>query len=272
LLISGLAGATLIRIAPGFGIDAEVLDPRLSRQSLEALGREHAGEQNPLAFYVRFLNGLLHGDAGRSVVFGQPVAALISERLPTTLRSAFFGLAFGWSAAVLFAAVCALRARPAALLSGLAFSGALLSIPSAVVAMVCLLMGLPPACAIAAVVFPRVFPHAYEQLRAGQSKPHVLMARARGLSAARVFLVHTVPPVLGPVLALAGVSAILAFGASIPIEALADSPGIGQLAWQAALARDLPVLVSLTILLTSVTVLANMLADIFAVRFQRHSA
>ena len=44
-------------------------------------------------------------------------------------------------------------------------------------------------------------------------------------------------------LALAGVTVSLAFGAAIPVEAIADSPGVGQLAWQAALGRDLPVLV-----------------------------
>jgi len=34
-------------------------------------------------------------------------------------------------------------------------------------------------------------------------------------------------------------------------------PGIGQLAWQAALARDLPLLVNVTVLVTLVTLLAN---------------
>jgi ABC-type dipeptide/oligopeptide/nickel transport system permease component len=84
-----------------------------------------------------------------------------------------------------------------------------------------------------------------------------------------VFLFHAVPTVLPPLLALAGVSAILGFSASIPIEALADSPGIGQLAWRAALGRDLPVLVSITLLLTAVAVLANMLADIVTGRLRR---
>jgi ABC-type dipeptide/oligopeptide/nickel transport system permease component len=41
-------------------------------------------------------------------------------------------------------------------------------------------------------------------------------------------------------LALAGVSATIALSAAIPVEVICDSPGIGQLAWQAATARDLP--------------------------------
>jgi peptide/nickel transport system permease protein len=75
---------------------------------------------------------------------------------------------------------------------------------------------------------------------------------------------------LMPLVALAGVSVTLAFGASIPIEALADSPGIGQLAWRAALGRDLPVLVTVTLMLTVVTVFANIIADIAMARAGSH--
>ena len=57
--------------------------------------------------------------------------------------------------------------------------------------------------------------------------------------------------------ALLGVSLSTAFTAAIPVEAICDSPGIGQLAWQAALARDLPVLTNLTLIVTAVTLLGN---------------
>jgi ABC-type dipeptide/oligopeptide/nickel transport system permease component len=88
----------------------------------------------------------------------------------------------------------------------------------------------------------------------------------------RVLLFHIVPTAMLPIVALAGVSAILAFGASIPIEALSDSPGIGQLAWRAALGRDVPVLVTITLILTALTVLANMLTDIVGARLGRRVA
>jgi len=60
---------------------------------------------------------------------------------------------------------------------------------------------------------------------------------------------------------LLGVSLSLAFGAAIPIEALCDSPGVGQLAWQAALNRDLPLMMTLTMAITMVTVAANWLSS-----------
>jgi len=49
---------------------------------------------------------------------------------------------------------------------------------------------------------------------------------------------------------LAGIALVLAFGAIIPIEALCDVPGVGQLAWKAALARDLPLLCALALVIT----------------------
>jgi peptide/nickel transport system permease protein len=271
LLISGFAGATLVRLAPGFGIDEEALDPRLSAQSIQALERQHVGERNPLTFYGRYLGGLLRGNAGRSVVFGKPIGPLLKERAPATIHAVVGGLAIGWIAAILFATASALSGRVATVLVAAAISGFLLSIPSAVLATLCLLLRLSPTIAIAAVVFPRVFPHTYEQIRASLTAPHVVMARARGVPRTRLFLFHVAPAALVPLVALGGVSITLAFGASIPIEALADSPGIGQLAWQAALGHDLPVLVGITLLLTAATVFASVLSDIAMVRLGRRA-
>jgi peptide/nickel transport system permease protein len=272
LLIAGLAGATLVRFAPGFGIDERTLDPRLLAPSLDAIGREHAGERNPLAFYLHFLGGMLRGDAGRSVVFAQPVGTLIAERASRTFRTVIAGLGYGWSAAVLLATAATLRRRGGTVLVAMTVSGLLLTVPSAILATVCLLLRLSPSIAITAVVLPRVFPNAYELLRASLAAPHVVTARARGLPATRLFLFHVVPSALMPLVALGGVSITLAFGASIPVETLADSPGIGQLAWQAALGRDVPVLVSVTLLLTAITVTVNALADVVVARLGRHTA
>jgi peptide/nickel transport system permease protein len=61
---------------------------------------------------------------------------------------------------------------------------------------------------------------------------------------------------------LAGVSVSLALAAAIPVEVLCDLPGIGQLAWKAALGRDLCLLVDLTMIVTLLTLLANSASDL----------
>lgn len=262
LLISGLAGATLVRFAPGFGVEEEALDPRLSEQSLTAIENQHAKERNPVTFYAKYLGSLLRGDAGSSVVFGQPVGFLLRERATTTVDAVLLGLMIGWSVATLLAVAAVLSRRAAALIVGMTISGSLISIPAAVLAMLCLLLRLSPGVAVGAVVLPRVFPHLYEQIRAALTVPYVIMARARGIAQGRLLVFHILPACLMPLLALGGVSVTLALGATIPIEALSDSPGLGQLAWRAALGRDLPVLVSLTLLLTAITVVAGVLTDL----------
>ena len=73
---------------------------------------------------------------------------------------------------------------------------------------------------------------------------------------------HVVPVVAPQILSVAGVSVSIALGAAIPVEALCGFAGVGQLAWQAALARDLPLLVNITVLVTLVTLLANSGADV----------
>ena len=63
LLVSGLLGAALVRMAPGG--DEQELDPRLRRESIEIL-RQRAAERNSLNFYLRFIAGLVRGDAGQA--------------------------------------------------------------------------------------------------------------------------------------------------------------------------------------------------------------
>ena len=61
--------------------------------------------------------------------------------------------------------------------------------------------------------------------------------------------------------ASAGVTVSIAFGAAIPVEVVCDYPGLGQLAWKAALARDVPLLVNLTLIIALVFVFVNLLVD-----------
>jgi peptide/nickel transport system permease protein len=117
-----------------------------------------------------------------------------------------------------------------------------------------------------------VYRYARNLLGKAYSLPHIITARAKGLSELRILFWHVVP-VAGPqLLAVAGVSVSIAVGAAIPVEALCGLAGVGQLAWQAALARDLPLLTNLTILVTLVTLLANSGADVIGHILRGHEA
>ncbi len=262
VLIGGLLSATLVRLAPGFDVDEQQLDPHLSAASVQALRTARQDDHNILRFYASYMNRAVHGDLGTSLALGQSVRTLLRDRAPLTLRLLIFGLGLAWVAALTLALTAAwLRLSSYDALTTLV-SGTLLCLPAAVLALLSVLWNVPGSLAIGLVVFPRVYRYTRNLLAKSYSLPHIITARAKGLGEGRILLWHIVPGILPQLLALAGVSVSMAVGAAIPVEALCGLAGVGQLAWQAALARDLPLLVNITILVTLVTLLANSGADV----------
>ncbi len=262
VLLGGLLSATLVRLAPGFDVDEAQLDPHLNSESVQALRRARFAQHNILHFYIASLQRATHGDLGTSISLGQPVSTLLRERLPLTLRLVGIGLLLSWTAALALSLSAAWMRVFAYDAAATMVSGTFLCIPAAVLALLSVLWNIPGALAIALIVAPRDYRYARNLLAKAYSLPHIVTARAKGLSELRILFWHVVP-VAGPqLLAVAGVSVSLAVGAAIPVEALCGLAGVGQLAWQAALARDLPLLMNITILVTLVTLLANSGADV----------
>ena len=262
VLLGGFLATALVRLAPGFDVDEAQLDPHLNSESVRALRQARLEQRNIFRFYLHSLQRAIHGDLGTSLSLGQPVSVLLRERAPLTLRLVGIGLLLSWVAAMTLALSAAwLRWSAYDTLTTLV-SGTFLCIPAAVLALLSVLWNVPGALAIGLIVFPRVYRYARNLLAKAYSLPHIVTARAKGLSELRILFWHVVP-VAGPqLLAVAGVSVSIAVGAAIPVEALCGLAGVGQLAWQAALARDLPLLMNLTILVTLVTLLANSGADV----------
>ena len=262
VLLGGLLSATLVRFAPGFDVDENQLDPRLNAASLEALREKRLHDHNIVRFYYHSLTRAVHGDLGTSISLGQPVTTLLKERVPLTLRLVSIGLLLSWSVALAltFSAAWWRNASYDALTT--VVSGTFLCLPAAVLALLSVLWNVPGVLAIGLIVFPRSYRYTRNLLARAYALPHIIMARAKGLSELRILFWHAVPVVGPQLLAVAGVSVSVAIGAAIPVEALCGLAGVGQLAWQAALARDLPLLMNITILVTLVTLLANSGADV----------
>jgi peptide/nickel transport system permease protein len=257
-----LISATLVRFAPGNGASERELDPRWRAESVEALRQKQALHQGLPSFYFRYLSALAHGDLGESDSLKRPVSELLRQRLPVTGNSVVRGLGVAWLAAALLASFGVASRGWFFEASSTAFNSFLLSLPSAVVAMLAVHLRTPVFYAIAVVIFPRLYSYIRSLLIRAYDQPHVLAARARGLGSRAIFFRHVLPLAAPPLLALLGVSFALSFGAAIPIEALCDSPGLGQLAWHAALSRDLPLIVNVTLVVALVMLVANSLADL----------
>jgi peptide/nickel transport system permease protein len=272
VILGGLLSATLVRMAPGFDADERQLDPTLNAESQRAFRQSRAGEHNILSFYASYLRGAIHGDLGTSHALGQPVQSLLRERWPVTLRVAGIGLLLAWILASTLAFSACLWRLPAFEIFGTTISGAFLCIPAAVLALLSVILNAPGYLAIALIVFPKIYRYSRNLFAKAYVMPHIIAARARGLSETRILTWHVLP-VAGPqMIALAGITVTIALGAAIPVEALCGLPGIGQLAWQAALSRDLPLLVNLTVMVTLVTLLANSGADVMVYMLSHREA
>ena len=260
-LVGALASATLVRFAPGYGVAERELDPRWNANSVEALRQKQALQQSLPSFYFHYLSALVHGDLGESDSLKRPVRELLRQRFPVTGNSVIRGLGLAWVAAALLALIGLYFRGWLFEASTTALNSLLLSLPSAVVAMLAVHLRTPVFFAIAIVVFPRLYSYVRNLLVRAYDQPHVLAARARGLGSSAILFRHVLPLAAPPLLALLGVSFAISFGAAIPIEALCDSPGLGQLAWHAALSRDLPLIVNVTLMVALVMLAANSLAD-----------
>ena len=261
ILVAGLAGATLVRIAPGFSSDEQELNPGLSSESIQAIRQARLADSNVPRFYIHYLCGLLHGDLGKSQSLNQPIRELLRDRLPVSLRNLVIALLLAWSVGLALAVgVFRLRSGWFAVAAD-AGGGTLISTPAAVLALLFLILRWPPVIAVGLLVFPKIYRYSRNLIQDCLELPHVIVARAKGVGPWRLLSWHVVPVAVPQLVALVGVSISLGLGALLPVEVFCDLPGIGQLAWTAAQARDLPLLVNLTLVVSCLTIGAIMCCD-----------
>lgn len=254
VLLAAIASALLMRYSPGALVDERELDPRLGPDTLNALRAKRAAQNRVSAGLVQYFRSAVHGDLGESVSRNAPIAGLIRQNTPATVRRLVLGLSGAWmvgcGAAVLVAALQRVWILDAA--SGI-LAGALLSVPAGVLAYLALTANVQIEFVLILVLLPRVFRFSRNLLVQAYGATHVEMARARGIPEIRI-LFKCVLASAGPQLvALAAGSLSMAVGAIIPIEAICDAAGLGRLAWQAATSRDLLLLVNLTMLIALAT-------------------
>jgi peptide/nickel transport system permease protein len=264
VLLGGFAAAALVRYSPGFSTIPEDLDPSIGPEVLRALHARNE-DSNPLpVFYARYLAGTLRGGFGVSTSLNQPVAGLLRRRAPVTARLIAEGAAGGLLLGA-FLAWLAVWTRSVFLeTTAFSLSGLLLAVPPAVLALVFFFNEAPLAIALALALFPRLFGTMRTVLEDLYQSPVLLAARARGLGARIIAIRYVVGAARRQVVALTGVALVLAFGFSIPIEAICGIPGVGALALQAAIARDMPLMCALALIVTFFVTLVHNAGELLA--------
>ena len=250
LVLLVMIGSTLlVRYAPGYLSDAREMDSRYAGAARAEISAEAARSRSVAQMLRDEIDGWLQGTGGVSRQFGVPVMELVGPRLATTGALLLRGLVLGWMLAMLAALASSAGRNPSPLLQSPATL--LLAIPTAAMATLCLLAGTGgPVLVLALLLAARDFKFLHRLLRKAWLDPHVLQARAQGLGVAQLLRAHIAPSIAPQVGALVSLSIVTALSALVPVEVVFNIPGIGQLAWNAALNRDLPVLLAVTILMS----------------------
>lgn len=90
----------------------------------------------------------------------------------------------------------------------------------------------------------------------------IMTARAKGLRHRTVLFKHALRNALLPVITLLGLSVPGLIGGSVIIESIFALPGLGQLFYQAIMARDYPLIMGSLVLGAVLTLAGNLLADL----------
>jgi len=141
----------------------------------------------------------LTGDLGFSQSLGRPIGELLKERAPSTADLMLWGVGGAWLLALILAVPPVTWQ-----LSGLATAFTTLSAPSAClpaagVALLLFRFGVSALWMIPVILFPRLYQYLRNLLWQTYGMPHVLLARAKGLSRSQIFLTHVLGPARGEV-------------------------------------------------------------------------
>lgn len=285
----------LLQLAPGDTVDALMAqmgggDPA----QMEKL-RSFYGLDAPVAVQLgRYLLRLIRFDLGFSAIYGQPVATVIAERLPVTLLLMVSALCLSFAGGTALGVLAARRVNrwPDTLIStlGLIFYAT----PSFWLG----LMGV----VVFAVKLGWLPANGFEQIgagysglqRAGDIALHLILptatltliflaiylrvmraamlevmtldfirtARAKGVSETGVVVRHALRNALLPAVTLVGLQAGTLLGGSVVVESVFALPGLGRLAYESVVQRDLNMLLGIVFVSALLVITVNFCVDV----------
>jgi len=122
-----------------------------------------------------------------------------------------------------------------------------------------LALGLPLAAVIARVL--------KGALNEAMAQDYVLLARLKGMSELRLVMQEALRNAIGPTLALTGVQFTFLIGGTVIIERIFAYPGIGNMAIEAVINRDLPLIQGLVLAFAVIFILINIAVDLLVALF-----
>jgi len=268
-----------VRMVPGdpaaimLGEQARAADVAAMRKDLGLVGPTYQQ-------YLRYLNGLIHGDLGSSFSMRAPVTKVIIERYPATMKLAVAAMLVALLVSFPLGIIASLRPGSAVDVAAGAFSLLGVSMPNfwlgpLLILLFSIHLGLTPVSGggdLSHMILPAITLGAAmagilaRLVRSGllevRGAPYIRAARAKGVGGARIIWAHALRNALLPVITVVGLQFGTLLGGAVITETVFSWPGVGSLLIEAIRSRDYP-LVQGCVLTISVTYVAvNLLTDI----------
>jgi peptide/nickel transport system permease protein len=289
LILVSMISFALLYILPGDPVVAMLGEHEVTDQARMTEMRRELGLLDPLPIrYLKWLTGVMRGDFGVSIRSKQPVAEIISRRLPVSLTVGIAGLLVGIAVGLPAGIVSALRPGKSldSLVTVLALAG--VSIPGFWFGIVIMyffsvqLGWLPPSGYTRLVVNPvlhikmlimpalsigvRVAAIIMRQIRGGMldvlQQDYIVTARTKGLRERLVIFRHALKNAMTSVVTVIGLQIGTIVGGVAITESVFAIPGLGRLAVDSITSRDYQLLQGSMLVLTACAIVGNLLADV----------
>ncbi len=250
-----------------------------SDATIAALEAKYGFDKPVPVQFVNYLKNILHGDFGLSTKWiGSTVSELISGALPYSMRLGLSAACIAITFGVCLGALAALNRGNMVDKIIQVVTTALVSMPNFVIATLLLIvfalklkllptMANQPGGMILPTVSLSLYPMAYITRLERSSMLDVLgqdyirTARAKGVRNFKVIFKHALKNALGPVVTYAGPMLAYILTGSMVVENIFSVPGLGRLFVNSMLRTDYMMIMGVTIVLATMIVTMNFLAD-----------
>ena len=282
--------------ATGDPLAAYTVDASLTSDDIARLKAKYGLDQPVPIQYLNWLKNMVTGNWGTSYFTRESVVDMFLERLPNTLI--LFAVSYGLILVVALILGILTAVRQYSLfdysVTALSFLG--IATPSFWLGLMLIYLfavrlktwGLPslpvggmydlsegktlaevsrhvilPAVTLSVVVCARYVRYIRSSILEQLQLDYVRTASAKGLRSRTVLFRHILKNVLLPLITLVGLDLPNFLSGTIVIESIFAWPGVGRLFWSAAERTDIPVLMAIMLFVAVMTVLFNLIADIF---------
>lgn len=284
----------LLHIAPGDPVETLVGEmggatPELIAQLRAEYGLDKSFPQQLLTYILR----MSRGDLGMSFNYDQPVVTIIQGRLPATLILVITALVLAILAGTLLGIIAA--QKPKSIFSGFVtvislagYSAPVFWTGIMLLILFSYLVPLFPSFGMSAVgatgtafdrlldvlhhlVLPAltlasIYLAVYSRMaRASMldvlGSDYIRTARSKGLSERVIIYKHALKNAVLPVVTMAGLQFSQLIAGAVVVETVFSWPGMGQLAFEAILRRDHPLLLGILFFSTLIVIVVNLLTD-----------